>query len=83
LRLVAKYADACNLYAFNGVDAVRAKLEVLRRHCEEIGRPFDEIERTAVDVVDIGAGGMSPQEIIEHCRGISDAGIQHLIVSLP
>jgi F420-dependent oxidoreductase-like protein len=82
LRLVAQYADACNLYAFDGADAVRAKLAVLRRHCDEIGRPFDEIERTAIGMVDIGPRGMSPQEIIDHCHSMSDAGIQHLILSL-
>jgi F420-dependent oxidoreductase-like protein len=82
LRLVAKYADACNLYALDGADVVRAKLEVLRRHCEEIGRPFDEIERTALGAIDVGPDGMSPREVIEYCRSMRDAGIQHLIVSL-
>ena len=82
LRLVAKYADACNLYAFDGAEAVRAKLEVLRRHCEEIGRPFHDIERTALGGIDIGPRGMSPREVIEHCRSMKAAGIDHLIVSL-
>jgi len=82
LRLVAQYADACNLYAFEGADVVRAKLSVLRRHCDEIGRPFDEIERTAIGIVDIGPGKMSSQEIIDHCHTMSDAGIQHLVLSL-
>jgi F420-dependent oxidoreductase-like protein len=82
LRLVAQYADACNLYAFEGADAVRAKLAVLRRHCDEIGRRFEDIERTAIGVVDIGPGGTSSQEVIDQCRDLSDAGIQHLIVSL-
>jgi len=82
LRLVAKYADACNLYDRDGADAIRAKLAVLRRHCDEIRRPFDEIERTAIGEADVGPGGMSPQQIIEHCRSMSDAGIQHLILSL-
>jgi F420-dependent oxidoreductase-like protein len=82
LRLVAKYADACNLYAFDGAEAVRAKLDVLRRHCEEIGRPFHDIERTALGGIDIGPRGMSPREVIEHCRSMKAAGIEHLIVSL-
>jgi len=79
---MAQYADACNLYAFEGADVVRAKLAVLRRHCDEIGRPFDEIERTAIGIVDIGPGKMSSQEIIDHCHTMSDAGIQHLVLSL-
>ncbi|MGH7833032.1 MAG: LLM class F420-dependent oxidoreductase [Candidatus Binatia bacterium] len=83
LRLVARYADACNLYAFDGADAVRVKLGVLRRHCDEAGRPYDEIERTAIGSIDVGRGAMSPREAVEYCRSMSEAGIQHLIVSMP
>lgn len=83
LPLVAQYADACNLYAFESLDVVRAKLEVLRRHCEAIGRPFEEIERTAIGALDLRRGKMSAREAIEHCRGVRDAGIQHFIVSMP
>jgi alkanesulfonate monooxygenase SsuD/methylene tetrahydromethanopterin reductase-like flavin-dependent oxidoreductase (luciferase family) len=52
LRLVAEYGDACNIGAVGpsgGADtpaAVAAKLAALRRHCEAIGRPFDDILRT-------------------------------------
>jgi alkanesulfonate monooxygenase SsuD/methylene tetrahydromethanopterin reductase-like flavin-dependent oxidoreductase (luciferase family) len=45
LRIVARYADACNLGG--GIDNVRRKDEILRRHCEEVGRDQSEIERTA------------------------------------
>ena len=45
LRLVAQYADACNLFA--GPEAAH-KLEVLRGHCEAVGRPYEEIEKTTM-----------------------------------
>ena len=45
LRLVAQYADACNIFP-EGVDGVRHKLDVLRRHCDDVGRDYDEIEKT-------------------------------------
>ena len=45
LRTVAKYADACNLGG--GVANVKRKDEILRRHCDEVGRDESEIERTA------------------------------------
>jgi F420-dependent oxidoreductase-like protein len=45
LRLVARYADACNLFATD-VDGVRHKLEVLARHCDDIGRDPAEIRTT-------------------------------------
>ncbi|MGH7823706.1 MAG: LLM class F420-dependent oxidoreductase [Candidatus Binatia bacterium] len=83
LRLVAKYADACNLYAFAGPEVVRAKLEVLRSHCRELGRSYDEIERTALGAIDLGSGGMSARQAIDYCRSMSEVGIQHLILSFP
>ena len=46
LRLVAQYADACNLIAGDSVDEVAHKLEVLDRHCADLGRDPAEIERT-------------------------------------
>jgi F420-dependent oxidoreductase-like protein len=83
LPLVAKYANACNLYAFEGAAVLRAKLAVLRRQCEAIGRSFDDIERTAIGTIDMREGGISVRAAIEYCRSISDTGIQHLIVTMP
>jgi F420-dependent oxidoreductase-like protein len=44
LRLVAQYADACNLFC--GIDVVRHKLDVLKGHCDDVGRDYDEITKT-------------------------------------
>ena len=49
LKLVAQYADACNL--FGEADVVRHKVEVLHRHCEAVGRPANEIEVTQLSSV--------------------------------
>jgi alkanesulfonate monooxygenase len=49
LRLVAQYADACNL--FGGPDAAR-KLDVLKGHCDAVGRDYDEIEKTTMVSID-------------------------------
>jgi F420-dependent oxidoreductase-like protein len=49
LRLVAQYADACNLFA-TSVDDVRHKLGVLQRHCEDLGRDYASIEKTIMAV---------------------------------
>ena len=46
LRLVAKYADACNLFSAVGVDGAKHKLEVLKKHCENEGTDYDRIKRT-------------------------------------
>jgi F420-dependent oxidoreductase-like protein len=45
LRLVAQYADACNLFA-TSTDEMRHKLDVLRGHCDTVGRDYDEIDKT-------------------------------------
>lgn len=47
LRMVAQYADACNLFG-ETPDVVRHKLEVLRGHCDELGRDYDAIEKTMI-----------------------------------
>lgn len=83
LRLVAQYADACNLFVFAGVDEIARKLDVLKRHCDEVGRPYGEIERTALGIVHLGPGGMSPAELIDMCQGLAKVGIQQFIFSMP
>src|SRR5580700_11826058 len=53
LRLVARYADACNL--FDRPDGyLERKLDVLRAHCAEAGRDYAEIEKTVTSTVDLG-----------------------------
>ena len=83
LRLVAQYADACNLFAYGGPDLIRHKLDVLRGHCEDVGRDYEEIERTALTTVNLAEDGMKADQVIEMCRGLNEAGIQHLIFNMP
>jgi len=80
LRLVAKYGDACNLFAGSGTRGIRHKLDVLHRHCDELGRDYDAIERTALG--HLGRGNQAVPELIAACRSLAQAGIQHYIVSL-
>jgi len=80
LRLVARYADACNLFAFEGRDVLRRKLEVLDRHCEAVGRDPAAIQRTALASADLRRE--QPGQVIERCRGLAELGIQQLIFSV-
>ena len=41
LRIVAKYADACNLYG--SVETTKRKLDILKEHCNSLGRDYDSI----------------------------------------
>ena len=83
LRLVAQYADACNLFAYGGPDLIRQKLDVLQGHCEDVGRDYEEIERTALGTVNLAEGGMTADEVIGFCREMGEAGTQHLIFNMP
>ena len=83
LKLVAKYADACNLFAAMGVDELRRKLNILKSYCQEIGRPYDEIERTVLGTVNLSPGNMTSGQVIETCRNLADNGIQHVMFNMP
>jgi F420-dependent oxidoreductase-like protein len=84
LRLVAKYADATNV--FGGPTALHHKFEVLRAHCEAVGRPFDDIERSTLQHISIsrdgGRGSVSPGELVELAGELSDVGVQQLILTV-
>jgi F420-dependent oxidoreductase-like protein len=83
LRLVAQYADACNLFAQMGIDALRGKLDVLKQHCENVGRNYAEIEKTTLDTVHLAPGLMSASDVIERCRALAGIGIQQAIFNMP
>lgn len=81
LRLVAQYADACNIFAAIGPAAMAHKLEVLKRHCDEIGRDYDTIERTALSRFAGGAAGINASTLIEECQALAALGFQHVMYS--
>jgi F420-dependent oxidoreductase-like protein len=80
LRLVAQYADACNV--FGDPQRIHHKYEVLREHCEAIGRDPEEIERSTLQSVKLAADGKpgdSPAQVIDWFGELGDAGAQHVI----
>jgi F420-dependent oxidoreductase-like protein len=83
LRLVARYADACNLFFFLGEDELRRKLDVLRRHCDAEDRDYDAIEKTVLGVADLRPGKAAAGNVVEQCRTLADLGFQHVIYSTP
>ncbi len=76
LRLVAKYAQACNL--FPGPE-MGHKLDVLREHCERAGRNYDEIEKTAMYRFDVGPKGEKVGEMVDQLGQLAELGIQTVI----
>jgi F420-dependent oxidoreductase-like protein len=78
LRLVAQYADACNLFDIpDGGRTIRHKLEVLARHCDAVGRPYDEIQKTVSTRMN---PGQSSDEFAAECDRLAALGIDHAVV---
>jgi F420-dependent oxidoreductase-like protein len=78
LRLVARYGDACNLFDIpDGGATVAGKLDVLAEHCAEVGRPFQQIERTITTALQPGEPA---DRLVDRCGQLGELGIEHVIV---
>ena len=84
LRLVAQYADACNV--FGSPEAIARKYAILDAHCAAVGRDPGEIERTTLQSVrqlnDGSGGGETPNQVVDRLGELADAGAGHVIVHL-
>ena len=66
LRLVAKYADACNVAG--NAEEIAHKFDVLKRHCDDVGRDYDEIERTVMTIAPPGDAAIDPAQALDRRR---------------
>jgi F420-dependent oxidoreductase-like protein len=73
LRLVARYAQACNLF-FPGPQLPH-KLEVLRAHCEAEGRDYNEIEKSVLFHLDVGERGERARQVVDELGTLAELGI--------
>jgi len=84
LRLVAKYADACNV--FGGPDMLRHKFDVLQAHCVDVGRDYAEIERTNLATISITPdgkkGSLTPAGLVERLGNWAEAGTHHTVIAV-
>ena len=79
LKLVAKYGDACNVGA-GKPEVIKRKLEVLREHCDAVGRDFDQIIKSTNIMLEPGE---STGEILARVEGAVNAGADYVIVYIP
>jgi F420-dependent oxidoreductase-like protein len=85
LRLVARYADACNLFAMpgdEGIALLQHKLDVLRAHCEAEGRSYEAIEKTVLGPAALREShpmAMPPEALPEFLVQLEGMGIDHYI----
>ena len=84
LRLVAQYADACNV--FGTPEGIARKYAILAEHCAAVGRDPNEIEHSTLQNLSISAddrpGTMSPAHVVDRFGELSDAGAQHIIIGM-
>jgi len=86
LRLVAQYGDACNLFARLGKQVLQHKLDILREHCQAVGRPYEQIEKTTLDSIKLTRdgrdGSITPAAAVEFFAELASMGIDQAIFSL-
>jgi F420-dependent oxidoreductase-like protein len=80
LRLVARYADACNLFTRYGRRDLTRKLSILQEHCADIGRPYAEIDRTSLG--QWNTARKSAQQILDELGELREIGFTTAIASL-
>src|ERR1039457_2717419 len=85
LRLVARYADACNLFDMRNNsfhDDLEHKLRVLRDHCDAAGRDQAEIEKTVTTALELGEDRQAGlADLLSHLAELAALGIDHVLVS--
>jgi alkanesulfonate monooxygenase len=79
LRMVAQYADACNLFPSAELEH---KLDVLRAHCADLGRDYDEIQKTVIVRLDPGEHGEGVDDILAELERYASLGFTHAHTSL-
>ena len=80
LRLVAKYGDACNIQG--DAATLRHKLDVLREHCQAVGRRYEDIEKTSM-LINWGSDPFDSSAMVDQLGALAELGIQHVICGLP
>jgi len=83
LRLVAQYGDACNLFEAIGREALQHKLDTLKQHCQQLGRNYDDIEKTALCTAHLTAGNDTVESIMARLKTLHELGITHAIFNMP
>ncbi|MEZ4769349.1 MAG: LLM class flavin-dependent oxidoreductase [Caldilineales bacterium] len=82
LRMVAQYADACNIGDWVGRKNMQEALDTLKAHCEALGRDYDTVEKTTLGTVHL-SGKDTVDGVIKHIQDLSAMGFTHAIFNMP
>src|SRR5690606_13536247 len=82
LRMVAQYADACNIGDWVGAEKMQNALDRLKEHCDTLGRDYDTIEKTSLSTVHL-SGKDTIESVLERIKTLSKMGFTHAIFNMP
>ncbi len=82
LRMVAQYADACNIGDWVGTENMQKALDTLKEHCESLGRDYGSIEKTSLCTVHL-SGKDTVGSVINRIKELSAMGFTHTIFNMP
>ena len=82
LRMVAQYADACNIGDWVGTENMQKSLDTLKGHCETVGRDYNTIEKTCLGTVNLSVKD-SASSVIDRIQKLSEMGFTHAIFNMP
>lgn len=83
MRLVAQYADACNLFERNEDARLQQVLDALKGHCERLGRSYDAIEKTSLGTAHLTASKDTVGSIMARLERLAGLGFTHAIFNMP
>lgn len=82
LRMVAQYADACNIGDWVGTENMQKALDTLKAHCERLGRDYDTVEKTSLGTVNLSEKD-TVKSTINRIQELSAMGFTHAIFNMP
>lgn len=83
LRMVAQYADACNIFESAGPARVQRALDTLKEHCERLGRDYDTIEKTSLGTVHLAQGHDTVEGVKDRLKALAEMGFTHALFNMP
>ena len=82
LRMVAQYADACNIGDWVGAENMQKAIDDLKRHCDALGRDYDSVEKTSLATVHL-SGDDTAASVISRIKTYAAMGFTHAIFNMP
>ena len=80
LRFVAEYGDACNFFGASDDEVLQERLEILKGHCNDVGRDYEEIEKTVLQTADFEEG--NAEDVITRGKTLQAMGFEHIIFNV-